>query len=215
LLKLPFVTLIAVSSIKILETIRALDESTSKVRFGNVKLITDAEIKHPSIEIVKCNKLDSIDKYNEFIFLNLWKYIDTEFVLIQQYDSFVLWPEEWRDDWIDFDFLGAPWPIVENSYIANDGTRARVGNGGFSLRSSKLLRIPSKMGWDLREEQGQKSEDGQFACYYRKELLKEGIRYAPVEVAAHFSFENYVPENQDIVKTFGFHKNWRKEWLTN
>jgi hypothetical protein len=215
LLKLPFVTLVAVSSIKILETIRTLDESTSKVRFGNVKLITDEDIKHPSIEVVHCDKLDSIDKYNEFIFLNLWKHIDTEFALIQQYDSFVLWPEVWDDKWTDFDYLGSPWKVTPGAYEANDGTISRVGNGGFSLRHKRILQTPSKLGWSLRSEQGFSSEDGNLCCYYKKELLEQGVKYAPVETAAHFSFENYCPENLGILKTFGFHKNWRKEWLTN
>jgi hypothetical protein len=213
MIRLPFVTLVAVSSIEIPRTIKGLEFSCRNIDFGEVKLITHEDVKHPTIKVETCDNLDTIDKYNYYVFLELWKHIDTEFALIQQYDSCVLWETEWKDSWLEWDYIGSPWPIVENSYMGNDGTRSRVGNGGFSLRHKKLLQIPYRNGWGLRSEQGYASEDGNICCYWKKEMLKEGIKYAPVEIASHFSFENYVPENENIIKTFGFHKNWRKEWL--
>jgi hypothetical protein len=95
--------------------------------------------------------------------------------------------------------------------MANNGERVRVGNGGFSIRSSKLLNAPKKLGLELKQEQGFFNEDGNLVCYNRKELLEYGIKYAPVGVAAKFSYENEVPENQRI-ETFGFHKHIRWEW---
>jgi len=38
-------------------------------------------------------------------------------------------------------------------------------------------------------------------------MLENGIKYAPIEVAAKFSYENDVPENKDIKDFFGFHKH--------
>jgi hypothetical protein len=212
MIHLPYVTLVSVTSIEIPRAIKALELSYRDINFGDVKLITHEDIKHPLIKVEKCDTMDNIDKYNEFVFLHLWKHIDTEFALVIQYDSCVLWADQWKDSWVDWDYIGSPWPIVENAYIGNDGTRSRVGNGGFSLRHKRILQTPSKLGWNLRSEQGYASEDGNLCCYYKKELLEQGIKYAPVDVAAHFSFENYVPENENILKTFGFHKNWRKEW---
>jgi hypothetical protein len=215
LLKLPFVTLVAVSSIQIPRTIQMLEYSCKGVNFGDVKIITDEEVKHPLIKCEHCDKLDSIDKYNEFIFLHLWKHIDTEFALVQQYDSAILFPNSWRDSWVENDYIGSLWPIVENAYIANDGTRSRVGNGGFSLRHKRVLQTPSKLGWNLRSEQGYASEDGNVCVYWKKEMLEQGVKYADVNTAAHFAYENLVEENLNITQPFGFHKNWRKEWLTN
>jgi hypothetical protein len=215
-LKLPDVTLIAVSSIKVFETALALQKSYKEVEFNKIKLITDQKFENSDmIEVIECDKIDSINKYNEFIFLHLWEYVDTEFALVQQYDSWILNKNCWNDDWYNYSYLGAPWPLVKGSYEANNGEIARVGNGGFSLRDRIVLDTPYKKGWQLRQEQSYFSEDGNINCYYRKEFLKEGIRYAPVEVAAHFSFESEVNENKNIQNFFGFHKNWRKEWLTN
>jgi hypothetical protein len=117
-------------------------------------------------------------------------------------------PELWNNRWLEWDYCGAPWPVVENSYMANDGTRALQGNGGFSLRSKKICELPSKMKWELREEQGWKNEDGNICCYWRKEMLENGIKYAPVNVSSIFSYENPVIENNfGRIKTFGFHRN--------
>jgi len=112
----------------------------------------------------------------------------------------------WKDEWLEYDYLGAPWGIVPNTYIANNGETVRVGNGGFSLRSKFLMDLPFNQGFRLRSEQGWQNEDGNICCYYRKEFLKLGIKYAPVEVAAEFSFENVCVENYGR-KTFGFHRN--------
>jgi len=61
------------------------------------------------------------------------------------------------------------------------------------------------MGWEVREEQGWKNEDGNICCYYRKEMLENGIKYAPLEVAVKFSYENTIPENVGVTP-FGFHR---------
>jgi hypothetical protein len=39
-------------------------------------------------------------------------------------------------------------------------------------------------------------------------MLENGIKYAPIEVAAKFSYENDVPENMHIKEFFGFHRNY-------
>ena len=118
----------------------------------------------------------------------------------------------WNNDWLQYDYIGAPFPISENAYWANNGERVRVGNGGFSLRSRKLLEMPLKNNWKLRQEQGFFNEDGNVCCYWRKEFLEEGIKYAPLELAVKFSFETPVQENDfGKTRTFGFHRNL-PEW---
>jgi hypothetical protein len=87
---------------------------------------------------LKDENFDSIASYN-YMLLSVWFYnlfIDYEYILIYQLDSFVF-----GDDlifWIDagYSYVGAPWIKVNknNVYpIEFDG----VGNGGFSLRNVK------------------------------------------------------------------------------
>src|ERR1700722_12124880 len=54
----------------------------------------------------------------------------TSHCLTIQYDGFVLDSDMWRAEFLDYDYIGAPWP--HRGYA--------VGNGGFSLRSVEMMR---------------------------------------------------------------------------
>jgi hypothetical protein len=203
------VTLIAYSSGYIKESIESLRKSYEGLYFGDVKLLSHELPDSLPLEIKweYAPKINEINDYNSYIFKHLGKHVNTSHCLLIQNDSWILHPELWDDDWLQWDYIGAPWGYVQDAYIANNGERVRVGNGGFSLRSSYLLDLPKIMEWDLREEQGWANEDGNICCYYRKEMLENGIKYAPIEVASKFSYENDVPENINIKEFFGRHKH--------
>jgi Protein of unknown function (DUF5672) len=207
--KLPNVTLVAVDCTdRINGTIQALVEGSEHLDFGAVKLLSN---KRPEnlpefIQYEEIMNITNINEYNYFMFIELGSYIQTTHCLTIQDHARVINESLWNDDWLEFDYIGSPWGIVENAYIGNNGERARVGNGGFSLRSLQLTQIPKRNHWSLRQEQQYFNEDGNICCYYRAEFLKAGIKYAPVEVAAKFAFENVVPENH-YVKPFGYHRN--------
>lgn len=209
MLKLPDVTMVAVDCTnRINGTINALIESSSDIDFVAIKLISH---ERPSnlpefIQFEECPKINNINDYNYFMFLELGKYIQTSHCLTIQDHAKILDSNLWDNDWLQYSYIGAPWAIAPNAYIANDGTRSRVGNGGFSLRDKLVLDIPRENNWYLREEQGWKNEDGQICCYWKKELLALGIKYAPIEVAVRFAFETPTLENYNI-KPFGYHRN--------
>lgn len=213
-IQLPDVTLIAVSSIKIPETILALQKSYKGIDFGAVKLISHECPKElpEEIQFEECPLLDDIIKYNRYIFKELYTHIYTSHCLLTQYDSWVLNPELWNNDWLQYDYCGAPWRWMPNSYICRDtGEHIRVGNGGMSLRSKKLIGLPKKYNIPLIHENFYFNEDGNIAVYNRVRFLELGIKYAPIEVAARFSYENPVLENNmGNMPTFGFHKNMPK-----
>ena len=113
---------------------------------------------------------------------------------------------------MDYDYIGAPWPIskVEGHFVDANGNDVRVGNS-VSIRSIKLLRAPSLLGlkWNVKEQLGYLNEDG-FLCAINKVVLeKEGIKFAPLNLACKFSREDPIPENKGIVP-FAFHK-WKGE----
>ena len=205
----PDVTMLAISSIYIQETIQALLYSMKGLEFASVKFLTHEKPDNlpKEIEFCKIPKINDIMDFNRFAFFDVGDYFDTSHSLWVQSHGFILNPFAWTNRWLDYSYIGAPWPIVENSYIANDGTRARVGNGGFSLRSRELCRIAKEKDLYLREEQGWKNEDGQYCCYWKKEMIEWGMKFPPVEVAAKFAYENPVPENQGLKGIFGFHRN--------
>jgi len=209
---LPTVTLVAVDCTdRIKGTIQAMLFSMLKINFGEAKLLSHEKPNclPPEIQFEKIDKISNINEYNEFMFLNLGQHIDTPACITVQDHAYVIHPEVWDDEWLQYDYCGAPWKWMKNSYVANNGEHIRQGNGGFSLRSKKLVDLPKKMGWELREEQGWLNEDGNLNCYWRREMLEQGIKYAPVEVAALFAYENPVPENANSDLTFGFHRRFK------
>ena len=47
--------------------------------------------------------------YSRLIIEDLHKYFDTSHCLIVQSDSFVVDSDLWKDEFLDFDYIGAPW----------------------------------------------------------------------------------------------------------
>lgn len=188
-LQLPQVTLIAVAGNKQAETIASLYKSMSKVDFGACKLLTNIDIEATGIECINVGGLKSWHDYNHFIVKELYKYFDTPYCLITQWDSWVLNPECWTDEFLEYDIIGAPG-------LYTDGRNNL--NGGFSIRSSlfqetiandEFIQITSP-------------EDEILCRLYRYYLEKEyKFKYADDKIASKFAFELHWPTEH----TFGFH----------
>lgn len=212
MINLPDVTLIATTSVRLPEHIEAIKKCCENIKFGKVILVSHELPKDlpDYVEYKYYPEIRNIMDFNILMFRNVGNFVETSHALFCQDHAYIIFPELWDNNWLDYDWIGAPWPIRENSYIADNGERVRVGNGGFSLRSKKLMDFPIQQNIPLVHEQGYWNEDGNIACYHRRKFLAHGINYAPVDVAAVFSYENPVPENQNIFRTFGFHK-FRKD----
>jgi hypothetical protein len=201
------VTLLAYSSRDIKGSIASLMKCCEKIDFAEVKLLSHEKpnILPNNIHYEYAPHINNYDDYNYYMFLELGKHVTTSHALVVQYDSCILNPELWNDDWLQYDYGGAPWPLVKNNYIANNGDIVRVGNAGFLLISKKMLDLPKQKGWYLREDRGFKNDDGQFCVYWRSEMLENGIKYMPLDEACIFSHETNIPENSHIEKFFGYH----------
>lgn len=211
MIQIPDVTLLALSSIEIPATIAALQFSSRDIDFGAIKLISDVEPDNLPENIIweYCPKINNIMDFNHYMFSEMGKHVQTSHMLYVQHHALIIRPNLWNDEWLGNDYGGAPWMIKDDAYICHaTGEHVRVGNGGFSLRSKRLLEIPNKYNLPLLQEQGWHNEDGNIVNYNRVKMLELGIKYMPLEQAVIFSYENEVPENQGI-ETFGFHRNLR------
>lgn len=205
-LELPNVTLVCVTSVNVQRAIKALQYSVKNIEFKNVLLLTSEECVLDNIDVIKINPILNTDEYSKFIVYELHKYINTEFALIIQEDGFVVNAEQWDGLFLEYDYIGAPWPIPEDDFSFKDsyGNLQRVGNGGFSLRSKKLLRLASELDIEWKSYFGFYNEDGFFCCHNKHIYEANGCKFAPIDVASKFSFETPIPENNGIL-TFGFH----------
>lgn len=194
MLKLSNITLIALTGIgyKTDSHVEAIKKSCEGIEFGEVKLIQLADIT-------------DIDSWNKAVIYDLWKYVDTDFALFIHDDGYVINPDLWNDDWLQYDFIGAPWPLPQDDYSYRDdkGRLQRVGNS-VGLRSKKLLVAPSLYNFEWKSYYGNTNEDGFLVCHNRSKLEELGIKFAPLEVAVHFSKEHEIPENVRL-STFMFH----------
>lgn len=188
-------------------TVGAMLKSSERVKFGERLFLSDKRpTLLPQIKWVKIPKISNINEYNLFMFKHLGNYIETDFCLTVQDHAYVANTESWTDEFLEYDYIGAPWQVKEDAYICHDtGEQVRVGNGGFSLRSQKILKLPITYKLELLQEQNYYNEDGNLCVYHRKFMLERGIKYAPVELASRFSYENPVPENEGL-SPFGFHR---------
>ena len=212
-LKLTRVTLVAVTSVNITATISAMKYSMRGIDYGDCVLITHKKPWNlPStIRYCQVDKIDSIDKFNHFMVYDLWEYVHTDYIMLVHADGFVIHPEMWQEEFLNYDYIGAPWPLPDNpiSYRDINGNICRVGNS-VSLRSYRLLKLPSeeKMEWKPQpmSDGGVMYNEDTFICVANKHIFEEhGMKIAPLDIAKYFAHERTIPETIGITP-FAFHK---------
>ena len=162
----------------------------ARIHFGRAVLLTSKAVDTPEgIEVCLIDGINDIESYSQFVIRQLGFYFDTTHALLVQWDGYVLHPERWDSSFVSYDYIGATWP-------GNDRTPETVGNGGFSLRSRKLLQALNAMTFDQFHP-----EDEHIARTHRPELEALGIRFAPPDVGDRFAYEFKKP----LTPTFGFH----------
>lgn len=212
MLNLENITVVSVNSRDPENSIKAIERSCKYIKFKKAILLTDKKINHKYIQSVQIEPLTSIPHYNRFMVNELNRFIDTEFCLVVQPDGYVINPTMWLDEFLNYDYIGAPWDLSHShnaiSHCPEDLSHLKkvpivVGNGGFSLRSKKLLEECSKASCD-----GNVNEDVFICSVIRKHLINCGIKFAPVILANRFSFECPIYMDEKLVHLdahFGFH----------
>jgi len=192
--RLPGVTLCCIDCAYHEMAIHALERSLAQCEFAKALFFTDRDFDIEGVQVVRIDSLKSAADYSNFVIHQLGGYIETEFVLIVQYDGFVLHGAAWDEDFLGYDYIGAK-IFLKDGFV--------VGNGGFSLRSQKLLRAmqdPLLAQYDAHTSSWQ--EDMAICVQHRAHLEREyGIRFAPGELADRFAVEASLP----TLQTFGFH----------
>ncbi len=190
LLHLPELTLCVVDTRTPALALAALAQSMRQVRYGDVVFFTHAGVEAPPpVRVVPIAPLGSITDYSNFVLRELLPHVQTSHVLLIQWDGYVHDPLAWEPGFLAYDYIGAPWPQF--------AAPRNVGNGGFSLRSRKLLEA-------LRDPRVRITHPEDICiCHDNRELLEagHGIRFAPPDVAARFSRERLVL----APRSFGFH----------
>lgn len=191
------------------------------------------------IKHIPCKPFSYLE-YNLFMLYGLGELIHTDFCLVVQSDGFVINGQNWRNDFFDYDYLGAPVPYlieIEECFPKRLHAQSKwlawhksppphhyePQNGGFSLRSRRLLSAPRELGLRyqihapnlftqeplaLNWSVGLHHEDTFLTTSHRATLMQHGLRFAPTEVAAYFSSEHLLVHstlNIPLRKVLGTH----------
>ena len=186
-------TLCAVDCLHPELTIPALLRSMSSCAFDAIKLLTDKNVSAQGIEVVPIPPITSLQEYSRFLVKELVHYINTDHVLLIQWDGFICGPEHWEESFLLYDYIGARWPPE----LMTDHPEHAVGNGGFSLRSRALLEA-------LQDPKiaSIHPEDAIICRSYRPYLEQRyDIAFADDVTADRFSSEHCALDQP----TFGFH----------
>jgi hypothetical protein len=193
-LRLPEVTL-AMIDVQCHELARlAVEDSTREIQFGDVVIFSDERIDVADARWVKVPKWPSTDEYCRYFWYELPNHLSTRWMLQIQWDGWVIDPSCWTDEFLDYDYVGAPWWY-------NDGLN--VGNG-CALRSLRLMRFlaahPDCFPLNMRQE------DHLLCRIYRLTLERCGFRWAPEKLASRFSLECTRPSENS--RHFMFHDSF-------
>ncbi len=171
---------------------RALEICLDRCDFADAVLYSDAAVSG-RFRREAIDPLRSLDDYSRFCLKEMPRRVVTPFVLVVQWDGYIVDPAAWTSEFLRYDYIGAPG-------YSSEAARLKpwvVGNGGFSLRSRKLLDAIAML-----PTVGGLAEDRAICEVFRADLEKgKGIRFAPEKLADRFCYQQRVP----MRPTFGFH----------
>lgn len=220
------IDLVTVNTVNPEIAIKAMDYSCKEIEFNNSYIFTNKPIETKNHQVIKIDKLNSLDEYSNFL-LSFGNFkFKSEYILVIQDDGFVINPERWNDNFFNFDYIGAPWPLPVNINTLSDKQQVvekaklknRVGNGGFSLRSRKFLNYSTHFnscnGWP---------EDVFLTAINYEVAIQSNIKFPSAKLAYKFSTETPLyGKNKDKfldyryltkIKSFGFHGKFHSKIL--
>ena len=200
--KLNNISLISIDGVDPEYALKALLQCMQYFEFASTKLIS---FRKPLF-------FERFENQIEFFEIKkICNYIETEYCLIIEPDGFIVNPEIWSTDFLKYDYTGAPWPMNSEIEYQSVTVNTRIGNGGFCLRSRKLLELCKNIPFDIIEQNQSNFDYENFAedvfiCRRNYDfLVQNGVKFAPLDVALKFSVEAEVEEYDENQKTFGFH----------
>lgn len=128
-------------------------------------------------------------EYSNFCLKSVYPFVLTDFSLWMQTDGFIVNPDAWTDEFLQYDYVGCPWPWLPYG-----------GNGGFSLRSQKLMKLAQRLPYT------EYNEDVFICQLAAKHFLDNGCLFAPNELGVRWGMELEIPDADNaLAKKFGFH----------
>lgn len=205
-LKLENVTILGIDCVNVDRLISAMNTSEKNIEFGDSVILTSLPTNDP--RAIKIPHINSIEDFSDFCIKELTKYVKTDYVLLIQYDGFVIDHTKWTDEFFKYDYIGGPISTKSWKDKNPETPDLIMGNGGFCLRSKKLLNLCSQLAFDGTIKRTH-PEDTVICVDYRDLLEKNGIVFGPNDLAIKFSVQ-YDYDGFPYEIPFGFHGMYGK-----
>lgn len=196
-IQLPNVTLVGIDGLRAEDTLRSMLECRKHCAFGDSILFgrVDGGVlpfdKFITVRVDINNRAEN----TQFILRSLYEYVNTEYMMICQHDGYIINPKAWRPEFLKYDYIGAPWWKESTNDVGN------VGNGGFSIRSTKLMKLVAE------NYAGEDGEEDLIICQKLLAKLTDlGCTFAPTSIAREFSWEGDNADYPEYQGSFGFHR---------
>jgi Protein of unknown function (DUF5672) len=195
------VTVVAIDSLQYEATAWALARTCKLFPDSPVLVISDKDF-YPGSKHVHVPKFNR-QEHSRICLHEVGKHVNTDYAMFIQYDGFPVDMSKWTNEFLKYDYIGAVWPWKPSPY--------RVGNGGFSLRSKRLLDATTHLTQIFGGPEDLWLEDAMISTVHYWWLVSKGIEFAPEWLAKVWSREH--PEGRG--PTFGFHDKFNlKHYLT-
>lgn len=183
----------------------AVEKTVENTKVDKIKIFSDKPIKcRYQYDFHRLPKKFDLFDYSNFILKSLGDYIDTDYVMIIQYDGFATNKNYFNETYFNYDFIGSYTTVnhppllrfLKETRTIDLATQSwyNIG-GGFSLRSKKILdalkddRIQESV-YNYVSNSQHNCEDIFVTILYKDLLEKEyGITYAPADICLDFSSE--------------------------
>lgn len=167
----------------------------------NFPRLKKATVLHPdpNFDAHRHSKIDIVPAFSatqhECYVKEMPRWLTCDFAILVQWDGFITHPELWTEEFLDYDYIAPPWPLLN---LPNP--EWRVGSGGFCMFSRKMALTWAEIG-DMSI-----NDDWERGAINRNLYEARGLRYAPLKLAARFGKECdledlAIPEDS----SFGFH----------
>lgn len=175
--------------------LKTLEYNSQFFNFNKKILLSNKNETIKEFEVYNVGKFKSIQDYSDFM-PQLINYVEADHLLLIQDDGHIVNPNLWDDEYLKYDYIGAPWPSSKKwlkrfkkydyfDEISKNFKKNRVGNGGFSLRSKKFLEYCSTF-----QDCAGVPEDIYFCILNYEKSQNYGINFAPFEISYKFSAEH-------------------------
>lgn len=176
-------------------TRRAIELSIPAIDPKEIIVISDRDFI-PGSRWVPINSINSIGGVAELMLKWTWPLVDTDHAVFVQWDGIATRPDLWTDDFLKYDYIGAPWPWQPEG--------VNIGNGGFSLRSRRLLEACGRDSAVKLTADEPIAEDNIIGQHCRPYLeSRHNIKFPSTQLAGQFSYEL-----GSYRESFGFHGVW-------